>query len=104
YKGLPLRADKRFSHGFQILGSYAWSSDVGIPGPDVQNPANGATNPGLNLDDWHQHNAPLITDYTHVANVAGVVALPWRFDPGAQFFLLECPAFFPHRRGYRFER
>ena len=25
YKGLLLRADKRFSHGFQILGSYAYS-------------------------------------------------------------------------------
>jgi hypothetical protein len=26
YKGLLLRADKRFSHGFQVLGSYAYSS------------------------------------------------------------------------------
>lgn len=83
YKGLLLRADKRFSHGFQILGSYAWSSDVGTPGRDVQNPANGATNPGLNLDDWHQHNAPLITDYTHVANVAGVIQRGCAETPGA---------------------
>jgi hypothetical protein len=29
------RADKCFSHGFQILGSYGWSSDIGTPGPDV---------------------------------------------------------------------
>jgi Carboxypeptidase regulatory-like domain len=95
YKGLLLRADKRFSHGFQILGSYAWSSDIGTPGPDVQNPANGATNPGLNLDDWHQHNAPLITDYTHIANVAGVMALPWRFDLGLNFSYSNAPPFSP---------
>jgi hypothetical protein len=95
YKGLLVRADKRFSHRFQILGSYAWSSDIGTPGPDVQNPANGATNPGLNLDDWHQHNAPLITDYTHVANVAGVVALPWRFDLGLNFSCSNAPPFSP---------
>jgi hypothetical protein len=95
YKGLLFRADKRFSHGFQILGSYAWSSDIGTPGPDVQNPANGAANPGLNLDDWHQHNAPLITDYTHVGNVAGMVALPWRFDLGLNFSCSNAPPFSP---------
>ena len=95
YKGLLLRADKRFSHRFQILGSYAWSSDIGTPGPDVQNPSNGATNPGLNLDDWHQHNAPLITDYTHVANLAGVIQLPWRFDLGLNFSYSNAPPFSP---------
>jgi len=95
YKGLLFRADKRFSHSFQILGSYAWSSDIGTPGPDVQNPANGATNPGLNLDDWHQHNAPLITDYTHVANVAGVVQLPLQFDLGLNFSYSNAPPFTP---------
>ena len=95
YKGLLLRADKRFSHGFQILGSYAWSSNFGTPGPDVQNPANGATNPGLNLDDWHQQNAPLITDYTHIANVAGVIQLPWRFDLGLNFSYSNAPPFSP---------
>ncbi len=95
YKGLLFRADKRFSHGFQIRGSYAWSSDIGTPGPDVQNPANGATNPGLNLDDWHQHNAPLITDYTSIANVAGVVQLPRRFDLGLNFSYSNAPPFSP---------
>jgi hypothetical protein len=43
YKGLLLRADKRFSHGFQILGSYARSSNTGT------NNANGT---GFNLDNW----------------------------------------------------
>jgi hypothetical protein len=95
YKGLLLRADKRFSHGFQILGSYAWSSNVGTPGPDVQNPATGSTNPGLDLDNWHQKNAPLITDYTHVANLAGVVQLPWRFDLGLNFSYSSAPPYSP---------
>ena len=30
YRGLLLRAEKRFSHGFQFLGSYAFSSDTSI--------------------------------------------------------------------------
>ncbi len=85
YKGLLLRADKRFSHGLQILGSYAWSSNIGTPGP----------NPGLNLDDWHQHNAPLATDYTHVADLAGVIQLPWRFDLGFNFSYSSTPPFSP---------
>ena len=29
YKGMLLRAEKRFSHGFQVLGSYAYSSNTG---------------------------------------------------------------------------
>lgn len=102
YKGLLLRADKRFSRRFQILGSYAWSSDIGTPGPDVQNPANGATNPGLNLDDWHQRNTPLITDYTHVANVAGVVQLPSGFDLGLNFSYSNPPPFSPIVAGIDF--
>jgi hypothetical protein len=32
YKGLLLRADTRFSRGFQILGSYAYSSNTGSNG------------------------------------------------------------------------
>lgn len=46
YKGLLLRADKRFSHGFQILGSYAWSSNTGT---------NNANGNGFNLDNWLQN-------------------------------------------------
>jgi hypothetical protein len=95
YKGLLLRADKRFSHGFQILGSYAWSSDIGTPGSGAFNPATGSSNPGLNLDNWHQKNAPLNIDYTHVLNLAGVVQLPWRFDLGLNFSYSSAPPFSP---------
>jgi hypothetical protein len=103
YKGLLLRADERFLHSFQILGSYAWASDIGTPGPDVFNPATGSSNPGLNLDNWHQKNAPLLTDYTHVLNLAGVVQLPWRFDLGLNFSYSSAPPFSPIVRRYRLQ-
>jgi hypothetical protein len=95
YKGLLVRADKRFSHGFQILGSYAWSSNIGTPGPDVANTTTGATNPGLNNDNWHQKNAPLNIDYTHILNLAGVVRLPGRFELGLNFSFSSAPPFSP---------
>jgi hypothetical protein len=46
YKGLLLRAEKRFSHGLQVLGSYAYSTTVGT---NVGN--------GFNLDKWLQDRA-----------------------------------------------
>jgi hypothetical protein len=38
YKGLLVRADKRLSRRFQILASWAWSSNVGTPGGGGSNP------------------------------------------------------------------
>jgi hypothetical protein len=87
YKGLLVRADKRFSHGFQMLGSYAWSSNIGTPGTGM-----GA---GLNLDNWLQKNAPLNTDYTHIANLAGVAQLPWHCELGLNFSYSSAPPFSP---------
>ena len=49
YKGLLVRADKRFSHGFQLLGSWAYSSNTGT---------NGTGQPGFNLDDWLKQPRP----------------------------------------------
>ncbi len=96
YKGLLLRADKRFSHGFQMLFSYAWSSNIGTPGTGTVNPTTGATaNPGLDLDNWHQQPRPLNTDYTHIANLAGVVQLPWYFNLGLNFSYSSAPPFSP---------
>jgi hypothetical protein len=102
YKGLLLRADKRFSHGFQMLGSYAWSSNIGTPGTGVNNPNVAFTTAGLDLDNWHQKNAPLVTDYTHIANLAGVVQLPWRFDLGVNFSYSSAPPFSPIVSGIDF--
>jgi hypothetical protein len=95
YKGLLVRADKRFSHRFQMLGSYAWSSDIGTPGTGVSNPTTGFGATGLDLDNWHQKNAPLSIDYTQIANLAGVVQLPWRFDLGVNFSYSSLPPFSP---------
>ena len=45
YKGLLLRAEKRFSHGFQALASYTYSSNTGTSFRD-----------GFNLDNWLQNS------------------------------------------------
>src|SRR5262249_5531796 len=95
YKGLLLRADKRFSHRFQMLGSYAWSRNVGTPGSGVSNPYVAFTTAGFDLDNWHQKPGPLPTDYTHIANLAAVVQLPWRFDLGLNFSYSSPPPFSP---------
>jgi hypothetical protein len=82
YKGLLLRADKRFSHGFQFLGSYAYSSNTG----------NNNSN-GFNLDNWLQSSGPLPTDFTHILNLAGVAQLPWGFEAGLNFSYSSAPPF-----------
>src|SRR5262249_868460 len=71
YKGLLLRADKRFSHGFQLLGSYAYSHNNGTN-----------TGSGFDLDNRLSNVGPLATDYTQIANLAGVVELPLRLQFG----------------------
>jgi len=91
YKGLLVRADKRFSHGFQVLGSYAFSSLTGT------NPGN-----GFNLDNWLQNNGPLPTDFTHILNLAGVTRLPWRFELGLNFSYSSAPPFSAYVGGIDF--
>jgi hypothetical protein len=85
YKGLLVRADKRFSHRYQVLGSYAYSSNTGTAG------TGGAV--GLNLDNWLQNPGPLATDFTHILNLSGVVQLPARFELGLNFSYSSAPPF-----------
>jgi hypothetical protein len=85
YKGLLVRADKRFSRGFQLLGSWAYSSNTGI-----NTPASG-TGEGFNLDDWLGNRGPLANDITHIVNLAGVVQLPWRVQVGFNFSYASAP-------------
>jgi hypothetical protein len=85
YKGLLLRAEKRFSRGFQILGSYAYSSTTGT------NAAGTNSVNGFNLDNWLQNSGPLNNDFTQIANLAGVVRLPWRFELGLNFSCSSAP-------------
>jgi hypothetical protein len=82
YRGLLLRAEKRFSHGFQVLGSYAYSSNTGTN-----------TGKGFNLDKWLQNTGPSPDDYTHILNLAGVTHLPLRFELGLNFSYSSAPPF-----------
>jgi hypothetical protein len=74
YKGLLVRAEKRLSKGFQVLGSYAYSNTAGT---------NGAN--GFNLDDWLQNTGPLPTDIRHILNVSAIAQLPARLQLGLTF-------------------
>jgi hypothetical protein len=102
YKGLLLRADKRLSHHIQALVSYAWSSDIGTPGSGAANPNASSPPSGLDLDHWHQASRPLILDYTHILNIAGVVQLPRYFDLGLNFSYSSAPPFSPFIGGIDF--
>jgi hypothetical protein len=95
YKGLLVRAEKRFTHHFQMLASYAWSSNIGTPGGGVANPNAPFAPSGLDLDHWHQPSRPLITDYTHILNIAGVLQLPRHFDLSLNFSYSSAPPFSP---------
>jgi len=82
YKGLLLRAEKRLSDSFQVLGSWAYSSTTGTN-----------TGSGFNLDNWLQARGPLTTDFTHIVNLAGVTQLPWHLQLGLNFSYSSAPPF-----------
>src|SRR5262249_2781286 len=81
YKGLLLRADKRFSHGFQLLASYAYSRNTGTIAGN-----------GFNLENWRQNVGP-IGDPRRLLNVAGMTKLPWRIDLGFNISYASAPPF-----------
>ena len=87
YKGLLLRADRRLSHGFQILGSWALSSNRGT------NATGTGAAPGFNLDNWLQNYGPLTFDFTHIVNLAVVKQFPWRIALGLNFSYMSVPPF-----------
>jgi hypothetical protein len=97
YKGLLIRADKRFSHGFQFLGSWAFSRNSGTTIND------GTGRPiGVNLDDYLGNRGPLTIDVTHIVNLAGVVNLPSRFLLGFNFSYSSKQPFSPFVGGMDF--
>jgi hypothetical protein len=71
YRGLLVRAEKRYSHGWQFLGSYAYSSGTG----------NGFMS-GFNNDDPLANQGPLTTDSRHILAVSGLAQLPLHFHLG----------------------
>jgi hypothetical protein len=72
YRGVLLRAEKRYSSGFQFLGSYAYSRNTGT------HPGN-----GFNLDNWLENRGP--AGLSHLLNLAGVLQLPSQFELGLNF-------------------
>ena len=87
HKGLLLRADKRFSRGFQFIGSWSWSRSTGT--------SVAAAN-GFNLYKWHENRGPLATDFTHILNLAGLSRLPGQLDLGFNFSYSSAPPFNAH--------
>jgi hypothetical protein len=72
YRGLLVRAEKRYSGGLQFLGSYAYSRSS-------------ATHAGIgfNLDNWLENTGP--AGPTHIFNAAGSAELPSRVEVGVNF-------------------
>jgi hypothetical protein len=95
YKGVLVRAEKRLRRHIQMLTSYAWSSNIGTPGGGAANPNAPFAPSGLDLDHWHQPSRPLITDYTHILNLGGVLQLPRHFDLSLNFSYSSAPPFSP---------
>jgi hypothetical protein len=89
HRVLVLRAEKRFSNGFQILGSYTYSHNVGTVAGN-----------GFNLEEWLQNSGPI--DPTHILNVAGVAELPLRFELGFNFSYSSAPPFSAYVGGMDF--
>ena len=69
--GLLVRAEKRFSRGWEFLASYAYSSDVGD---------NFGT--GFNNDDPLGNYGPLDRDVRHILTLSGLAQLPKHFQLG----------------------
>jgi hypothetical protein len=71
YRALLVRVDKRFSHGFQFLASYAYSSNVG-----------NNFDAGFNNDNPLDNQGPIDRDFRHIVTLSGIAELPKRFRVG----------------------
>ncbi|HJZ96542.1 MAG TPA: TonB-dependent receptor [Candidatus Solibacter sp.] len=68
YKGLLLRADKRFSHRYQLQASYALASDQNVYG------IRHLDTPIENLNNWMQDVGP--NSPRHILTISGAVDVP----------------------------
>jgi hypothetical protein len=82
YRGLLVRAEKRLSRDWQLLGSYDYSRSDG----------NGF-GVGFNNDDPLSNYGPLNTDYRHILNISSLVQLPRRFELGTFVAYVSKPPF-----------
>src|SRR5205807_4565155 len=74
YKGLLVRADKRFSGRFQAQAAYALQDQQNIYGISLLD------TPITNLNNWLENVGP--SSPRHILNVSGVINLPWAFQVG----------------------
>jgi hypothetical protein len=103
YKGLLVRAEKRFSGGTQFLASYALGSYVGSNGTGTgTSEAPGGRVFGFNNDDWFENYGPLPTDLRHILNLSGFVELPRRFQLSFSVSAYSRPPFAPFVSGIDF--
>jgi len=65
YRGLLLKADKHFSHRYQMQASYALQAQDGINGI-------------YNNNNWFQYWGPQAP--RSILNISGIVDLPWKFQ------------------------
>jgi hypothetical protein len=71
YRGLLVRAEKRYAGRWQLIASYSFSSGIG-----------NAFSTGFNNDDPLADYGPLSTDYRHIGSISGLVQMPLRFELG----------------------
>lgn len=103
YKGLLVRAEKRFSGRAQFLASYALGSYVGTNGTGTgTSEAPGGRVFGFNNDDWFENYGPLPTDLRHILNLSGFVELPWRLQVSFSVSAYSRPPFAPFVSGVDF--
>jgi hypothetical protein len=74
YKGLLVRADKRFTGRFQAQAAYALQDQQDVYGISQLD------TPISNLNNWLQNVGP--SSPRHILNASGVIDLPWAFQIG----------------------
>jgi len=80
YKGLLVKLERRWAGRYQMLGSYALSSNRGFNGV-------------INNDNWFASYGPRDMDRRHVFTFSGIADLPWGFRVSAVPKVLSGPPF-----------
>jgi hypothetical protein len=80
YKGLLVKLERRWAGRYQLLGSYAPSSNRGFNGV-------------INNDDWFESYGPRDMDRRHVFTFSGIADLPWGLRVSAVSKVLSGPPF-----------
>jgi hypothetical protein len=97
YRGLLVRAEKRFSGRAQLLASYAFSSFVGTNSTGTGSTENpGGRVFGFNNDNWLENYGPLPTDQPHILNVSGTIRLPLDLTLAISLSASSAPPFAPY--------